>query len=423
MFKRVIGLILLLSVILGATPRVATGLSSKDVALAFVWQDTVTLADASGVPIQSIGPTFSYGQGARLFWTPDANKLYIACNDGLYVTGPEGAASVQIPGSYGRTLTFSQDGATLFYLETTAPQPLDAPSGDNTPTPAQTQGRVAYPLREMELALADGDAGRLTGYLGRFDANSSSAMIAFATMLYARDGGLLGSGRPELWPTYGSNIFATCCFPDSGLGIYDIHTGAFDVYAYDFMPGAAALNLTRTHLAGPTTAGKTIRVIDLITAGERDYTIELAGGLGTIERVAWSPDDTYLYFVARSAPQTPLSTTGQPTLPIDTNSANIDLYRLNLVTGVIRKLAWRADVYGVSSLAATDRYVFAVVVDPNTALINAWNAGEVRYDAQPTDADMAGYMPQTHLWRVSADGSESVDVLTDVWGLAARPIR
>jgi hypothetical protein len=145
--------------------------------------------------------------------------------------------------------------------------------------------------------------------------------------------------------------------------------------------------------------------------------------VGTIERVAWAPDDTYLYFIARYDPDTPLALDREPAFPVDPRSANITLYRLNLVTSVIRELAWRPDVYGVSSLAATDRYVFAVVVDPNTQLVSDLNLRRVRPGSLPTDPEMAKYMPLTHLWRVAADGASAEDVAQGVWGVAARPIR
>jgi hypothetical protein len=402
------------AVVMLAAPGMAHGQAQPPrVALAYVAQDTVTLADADGNAVAQTGPTFVYGQGARLFWTPDGDLLYIARDDGLYAASAEGGPAVKVPGGYGRTLTIAQDAETLYYVETMSPQPVDA-NVENGP--------VTYPLREVAMALMDGSAGRLAGYFGRFQAGAAQASITFAAALYARDGGLLGPGRPNIWPTYGSNVFGTCCFPDPGLGTLDVSTGDFSIYDPDFIPGGAAVNLTRTHLAGPTTGGA-IRVIDLITGGTRDYVIEIAGGLGTIERVAWSPDDTYLYFIARYDPDHPLVLEYQPSFPVDPSSANVHLFRLNLVTSVIRDLAWRADVYGISSLAATDRYVFAVVVDPNTQLVDDLNRRRVRPGSQPTDPEMAAYMPQTHLWRVDIDGASSEDVAVGVWGLAARPIR
>lgn len=411
MQNRLVTLIILLGVLAASFAPTASQAqtSSGGAALAYVWKGTVTVADAEGDPLASTGPDFQYGEGARLFWSPDARTLYIARDDGLYVTGPQGAAAVQMPGYYGRTVTLSQDMRIMYYLETVSPQEL----GD---------GRVSYPLRELNITSFEGGAGRLAGYFGRYQAGSAVADINFAAALYVRDGGLLGSGRPNLWPTYGSNLFGTCCFPEPGLGMFNVGAGDFTIYDPDFIPGAAALNLTRTHLAGPTVDGA-IRVIDLITGGTRDYTIELAGGLGTVERLAWSPDDTYLYILARRDPDRPLELTVEPPFPVDTRSANIYLYRLNLVTSTIKDLAWRPNVYGVSSLAATDRFVFAVVVEPNTALVGAINNGQVPPGTLPTDPVLAQYMPATHLWRVDVVSGSPVDVLDDVWGVAARPVR
>ncbi|NLE50596.1 MAG: hypothetical protein GX613_04260 [Chloroflexi bacterium] len=405
-------LIALAIVAVVATPHPTRAqVDPRDVALAYVWQDVVTLADANGEPLAQPGPTFSYGEGARLFWTADARTLYIARDNGLYATGPGGAAPAQVPGRYGRTLTISPDRDTMYYLETSAPEEVEGSGGLN-----------AFPLRELSVRMLTGGQGRLAGYFGRFQPGASRADLSFAGALYVRDGGLLGPGRPNLWTSFGALVLGTCCFPDPGLGRFDIHAEAFTIQDDTFMPGAAALNLTGTHLAGPTTDGR-IRVLDLITGGTRDYTIEIAGGLGIIERMAWSPDDTALYFISRYTPSNPLSLTTEPPFEVDTRSANIQLYRLNLVTGTIRELAWRADVYGVSSLAVTDRYVFATVVAPNTALVNAINAGQVPAGTQPTDPALAQYMPATVLWRVDIDTGAPVDVRDDVWGLAARPLR
>ena len=383
----------------------------RQVALAYVWQNTVTLADVDGEPLAQPGPEFGYGEGARLFWTADARTLYIARDDGLYATGPGGAAPVQVPGRYGRTITISQDQETMYYLETAAPQAVE-----------DMPGVESFPLREASMRMLTGGQGRLAGYFGRFQQGASRADLNFAGALYVRDGGLLGPGRPNVWTSYGAIVLGTCCFPNPGLGRFDIHAEAFTVEDDMFMPGAAALNLTGTHLAGPTTDGR-IRVIDLITGGTRDYSIQIAGGLGVIERMAWSPDDAALYFISRYTASNPLTLTVEPPFEVDTRSANIQLYRLNLVTGTIRELAWRADVYGVSSMAVTDRYVFATVVEPNRALVDAINAGQVPAGTQPTDPALAQYMPATVLWRVDIDTGAPVDVRDDVWGLAARPLR
>lgn len=380
------------------------------VALAYVWQGQLTLADESGEPIVSPEMTFAYGQGARLFWSPDARELYIARDDGLYVTGSGGAPPVQLPGRYGRTLTLTQDGEVLYYLETGAPQELE------------TEGLVSFPVREVAVSLMDGGAGRLAGYFGRYVAAAAQANVTFAAARYVLDGGLLGVGRPNLWPVYGPVLYGTYAFPDPGLGMFNTQTGEGFMNDETFIPGAAAINLTKTHLAGPTTNG-TIRVIDLITGGTREYTIEIAGGLGTIERMAWSPDDTALYFISRYAPSNPLTLTVSPGFPVDTRSANITLYRLNLVSGAIRQLSYRDDVYGVSSLVATDAYVFATVIESNRALVEALNAGTIPLDSVPTDPALAAYMPASHLWRVSVTDGTAADVRDDVWGLAARPLR
>jgi hypothetical protein len=383
--------------------------ASGPVRLAYVWQDTVTLADADGAPTGQTGPTFNVGQGARLFWTADGQTLYIVRDGELFATGAEGGAAVHLPGFYSRTIALSQDAETLYYMESVSPQDV-------------TEGIVSFPMRELTVALMDGGQGRLAGYFGRYQKGASQADLTFAALLYARDGGLLGVGRPNLWPTYGSNLFGTCCFPNPGLAIYDVAADVYDLYDEAFVPGAAAANSTRTHLAGPTTDGA-IRVIDLITGGTRDYRIEIAGGLGEIEQIVWSPDDTALYLIARYSPDHPLALAADPPFPVDTRSANLVLYRLNLVTSAIRELASRPDVYGVSSLAATDRFIFAVVVDPNIALVSALNAGSILPGTLSTDPALAPYMPATHLWRVDVGGGGSLDVVDNVWGVVARPIR
>jgi len=377
--------------------------------LADVWKDAVTLADQQGNPLETTGPSFTFGQGARLFWSANGETLYIARDDALYAAGAGGGAAVQLPGYYSRTLALSQDGEHLYYLETVSPQ-----ERENDPD------RVSFPLREVVVTLLEGGTGRLAGYFGRYAANTAKADLTFAAMLYAHDGGLLGPGRPHLWPTFGSNVLATCCFPDPGISLFDVGTGDTIDYDDTFIPGPAAVNNTRTYLAGPTTDG-TLRIIDLITGGSRDYTIEIAGGLGTIERVAWSPDDTMLYFVSRYSPTNPIELNAQPAFTLDLRSANLTVYRLNLVTGVIRELATRDDVYGISSLAATDQFVFAVVVDSNAALINALNTGLVSPAVPATDPSLVPYFPQTHLWRINIGGGGSSDIADDVWGVVARP--
>lgn len=403
-----IAVLLLAALLLPGAVHIARS-GSDEVRLAYVWRDTVTLADAEGQPILSPGPGFDYGQGARLIWTADGRTLYIARGDGLYATGAMGSAPVQLPGNYGRTWTISQDGGTLYYMETVSPQEVEA-------------GIVSYPMREMVISLIDGSVGRLAGYFGRYEAGASRADVTFAAALYSRDGGLLETGRPNLWATYGTTVFGACCFPQPGLGAFNSGNGDFWVYDDIFLPAAAAVNATRTHLAGPTTEGK-IRIIDLITSGTRDYAVEIAGGLGTIERIAWSPDDTSLYLLARYDPTTPLQLAVTPSFPVDTRSANVVLYRLNLVNNLIRELTWRADIYGVSSMVATDRYIFATVVEPNTILISAFNNGQLAASIDRSSTALNAYMPATHLWRVDVTTGAAEDILDDVWGLAIRPIR
>lgn len=411
---RVLLLVTLLAAFLLPATRNARGQTPdrSRVALAYVLDGMVTLADGDGQPLSTPGPTFSYGKGARLIWTPDGETLYIARDDGIYASGTGGGAAVRVAGGFGRTLAFAQDAGTVYYLETSTPQETDL------------EGRIAFPFREIDVRSMGGGTGRLAGYFGQFAADAVRANLSFAAALYVREGGLLGVGRPELFPTYGSNVFGSCCFPDPGLGMFNVHTGEFELFDVDFIPGAAALNLTRTHLAGPVTNG-TIRVYDLITGGQRDYIIEIAGGLGVIERMAWSPDDTYLYFAVRYDPTTPLIQTESAPFEVDTRGADVYVFRLNLVTSVIRRLAWRSNVYGVSSLAATDTYVFATVINRPDALVQAINNRQVRFDAQPTDDDIQQkYMPLSLLWRIDATGTiEPSDVMANVWGVAARPIR
>ena len=74
-------------------------------------------------------------------------------------------------------------------------------------------------------------------------------------------------------------------------------------------------------------------------------------------------------------------------------------------------------------MAATDQYVFAVVVDPNTALVSAINAGTVQPSALSTDPALAAYMPGTHLWRVDIASGTAQDIMDNVWGVTVRPAR
>ncbi len=61
--------------------------------------------------------------------------------------------------------------------------------------------------------------------------------------------------------------------------------------------------------------------------------------------------------------------------------------------------------------------------DPNIALVSALNAGSILPGTLSTDPALAPYMPATHLWRVDVGGGGSLDVVDNVWGVVARPIR
>ena len=189
----------------------------RQVALAYVWQNTVTLADVDGEPLAQPGPEFGYGEGARLFWTADARTLYVARDDGLYATGPGGAAPVQVPGRYGRTIAISQDQETMYYLETAAPQAVE-----------DMPGVESFPLREASMRMLTGGQGRLAGYFGRFQPGASRADLSFAGALYVRDGGLLGPGRPNLWTSFGALVLGTLATGDLNVtsdGTLDLGSG------------------------------------------------------------------------------------------------------------------------------------------------------------------------------------------------------
>ncbi len=89
----IVGVLALLAI--PAVSRAQGQTETPRAALAYVWQNTVTLADATGNAVNQPGPTFTYGQGARLFWTPDAGLLYIARDDGLYAASADGGPAVQ----------------------------------------------------------------------------------------------------------------------------------------------------------------------------------------------------------------------------------------------------------------------------------------------------------------------------------------
>lgn len=378
----------------------------NEVYLAYVHENTVQLADAQGNPIATVGPEFQPGQAANLFWTPDGSRLYIARRDGLFQTDAQGGAASRLPGDFSITMTIDRTGNSLYYIESSNPIDTDQP------------GFITFPLRETSTANMGG-TGRLVNYIGNYSVGSSEMALVGAAFQYARDGGVLGAGRPRLIPTYGSTLFFSCCFPDPGLSAIDIPSGEIRGYDNTFIPGPSAINSSLSRLAGPTTNG-TIRIIDLITAGTRDY----PANLGDIERIAWALDDSALYIVVRGTPKNPLPLSPIVTSPIDAREADIFVWRLDLVTGSITQLAELGDFYGVSSIAATDEYVFVTAVERNTALVNDLNSGRLPPDLNPNDPRLTSdYLTGSTLFRIRTDGSESFSILADVWGVVARPRR
>lgn len=403
------GVLLMAFVITAPSANLSVAQNTPAVRLAYVHDNIVKLADAEGNPIAETGPEFQTGQAANLLWTPDGEQLYIARRNGLYVTGSRGGAAVQMPGNYGLTMAFNRMGDIIYYLESTNPAEGESPDF------------VTFPLREVNLSIMQGGTGRLIDYIGQYTSGSSQAVLSAAALQYARDGGLLGPSRPRLFPTYGTTLFYSCCFPNAGLNGINVATGEKYInYDPTFIPGPAALNSSWSRLAGPTTEGN-LRVIDLISEGRRDYPLN---NIGEVERVVWSLDDSAVYLAVRTTPTIPIELTPILTTQVDTRSANILIYRLDLVSGRLRQLATLGDFYGVSSIAATQQYVFVVVVERNERLVNDLNAGFLPDNLDPNDARLVNeYLPSTILFRIKTDGTESLSILTNVWGLAARPIR
>ncbi len=409
---------LLLSALLGfaSGPGYAQTSLENDVYLAYVHESTVKLADSGGLPLAEIGPSFSTGQVANMFWSEDGDLLYIARHDGLYETGATGSASAKVPGNYGVTMTFDGTGDVIYYMESANPQNTDSPD------------YVTFPFRELNTIQSVGGTGRLVGYIGEYPTGSAQVSLYGAALQYARDGGLLAQdyggqtimiGRPRLFTTFGTSAFYSCCFPNPGLNIIDTRNGEKGIYDNQFIPGPASLNSTRSRLAGPTLDGK-IRVIDLISAGTRDY----EANVGTIERVAWSLDDKDLYLVARENPRAPLEPNPIIVTPIDARSAFIVVWRLNLTTGRLQRIGELGDFYGVSSMAVTHDYVFVVAVERNAKLVEDLNAGRLPADISLSDPRLTSdYLPSTVLFRIRPDGTEAFSVMADVWGVAARPRR
>jgi hypothetical protein len=227
----------------------------------------------------------------------------------------------------------------------------------------------------------------------------------------------LEGGRPQIYATYGGNLFFSCCFPFAGLGAVDLSTNQLFPYDATFVVGASALNGTASRLIGPTLDG-TIRVIDLITGGTRDYALPVTG---VIERTAWDIDETTAYFISRETPISPLELLPSITYTADTRSADLVLWELNLITGQADQIANFGDAFGASSMTTTDDFIFVVVVERNEALVTALNTGALPADIQAGDPLLDGYIPRTLLWRVDRLTGEASALDQNVWGVAARP--
>ncbi len=399
---------LLIVAVLGlAWPAQAQRQPGDLVALAYVREGSVALADAAGTYLTTTGPELAGWQSAKLFWSPDGDALYAATREGLFVTGAEGGAAVRLPGEFGLTVAIARHGGVLYNLDTQNPQEIE-------------NNLAAFPLRETNVGNLEGGRGRLMTYLGAYDLGTASVNVSHAAALYARDAGLLNGGRPRLYATYGGSLFYSCCFPQPGMNLIDL--GSLGITEYDptYITGASALNATASRLAAPTTEGL-IRIIDLISAGTRDYTVEVRGGTGPIERMAWSLDESALFFISRESPDQPLELLPSITYPADTRSARALLWRLDLVTGRTTQVAMLGDVYGVSSLAVTGRYVFAVAVAPNIELVNALNTGQLPPDIQPNDPALDAYIPRSVLWRVDLADDSLLALDEGIWGVVARP--
>lgn len=412
-------LVLILIIALLPTFAVASQQPDSAVALAYVHQNILKLADAQGNPLYITGPEFQVGQSARLLWSPDGNTLYIARRDGLFQTTAIGGAAAKIPGEFGLTVALDRTGQLLYYLDTSTPIPInnetDGPTPE-TPTPAI----LSYPLRELAFS-GDSDTGRLVGYIGEYLTGTANMVLNGAALQYARDGGLLEAARPNLFATYGDTLFYSCCFPNAGMQAFSLQNGTAWAFegTQNFVAGRAALNNTYSRLAGPTIEGHVL-VVDLITAGLRTYLIDA----GEVERVAWSPDDTTLYLAVRTAPQNLLQLAPTVATPVDTRSATISIWRLDLVTAQLWPIATLGDFYGVSSMVATDAYVFVVTVESNARMVEALNNGTLAPDIDPADPILnSTYLPSTVLYRLTLDGREAFSILGDVWGLAVRPRR
>jgi hypothetical protein len=403
--------LLWLPIVLLSTPQIGihahpSRQQQPAVALAYVYNNSVYLADAQGTPLEEVGPVFA-GEAGKLFWSRDGEILYIVRRDSLFQTFAAGGSAVQLPGAYSLSITLNRPGDALYYLERRNPQPTDNPE------------IITLPLRETNVGLISSGTGRLVGYVGQYPSGSDTVFAVGAALQYAMDGGLLNSGRPGLIPTYGPTIFYSCCFPAPGLRGINLDTGQTFDYpgAETLLVGKSATNKNLSRLAGPT-SDNAILMLDLISSGIRNYTVDV----GTIERVAWGYGDRYLYMAVRQPPNSPLQLNPVITTNLDLTSAAITIWRLDLVTGRTLQLASLGDFYGVSSMTVTDRYIFAAVVESNFRAAADLNAGRLPGDLPGDAAILRGeYLPGSILYRITLDGREAISVQGNTWGVVARP--
>jgi hypothetical protein len=398
---------LLIGILLLLAAPVAAQAPGDNVRLAYVKDNNITLADYEGNPLTATGPQLGQWEAARLFWSPNGETLYVATRNGLFVTSGQGGAAVRLPGEFGLTVAIARHGGVLYNLDTDNPQPIN----DTT---------AAFPIRETNLANAEGGRGRLMSTIGTYEIGAANINTTGAAALYALDGGLLEGGRPQFYATFGGSLFYSCCFPNAGLGVFELGSGNLSIYDNSFLTGPAAMNATMSRLAGPTTDG-IIRTIDLISGGQRDYVIDVPGGVGFIERMAWSLDDSALFFVSREAPGFPLELSPTITFVADTRSANAVIWKLDLVTGNTSPLAEINDVFGISSMAASNDYLFATAIAPNDGLVNALNTGALDPNIQPGDPALDAYIPRSTLWRIDQTTGQSFAIDENIWGVTARP--
>jgi hypothetical protein len=380
---------------------------AETIAMAYVKDNSVWLADLAGTPIYDVGPPIEPTQGAVLFWSPDGTLLYTATRSGLFVTSADGGASSRLPGEFGLTVTFARHGGVIYNLDVENPQEIE-------------ENIIGFPLRQTNIANLEGGRGQMIATIGEYDASSAAVYASHAAALYARDAGLLGAGRPHIWATYGGSLFYSCCFPAPGLNVLELSTGEASIYDATILPGPAALNGTSSRLAAPTTEGF-IRVIDLISAGTRDYLLQIPYAPEDIERMVWGTDDSTIFFTIRAIPQNALDVLPIIEYAADTRSAFVELWKLDLVTGRFEIVTDFGDVFGVSSIAANRDYIFVTVVERNEALIQALNTGVLPANISPTDPALNDYIPRTLLWRIDRETGEKYALSENTWGVVSRP--